>query len=256
MDFFKAAILGIVEGLTEFLPVSSTGHLILTAHILGIPHTNFTKTFEIAIQLGSILAVLFIYFERFLKDSETWKRIILAFIPTGVLGFLLYKVIKKFFIGNDLLVVVNLVVGGLVLLCVDRFFRQEERIADVRGISLKKSFFIGVFQALATVPGVSRSAATIIGGMVVGLNRRAAAEFSFMLAVPTMFAATTYDLLKSRSELSFQDWQILLVGFAFAFFTAMVTVKAFLNFISKHSFFIFGVYRILAGILYFWAFLF
>jgi len=255
MDFSKAIILGIVEGLTEFLPVSSTGHLILTAHILGIPHINFTKTFEIAIQLGSILAVLFLYFERFLKDAETWKRIIIAFIPTGILGFLLYKIIKKFLIGNDLLVVVNLIVGGLVLLGVDRFFRQEEIIADVKRISLKKSFFIGIFQALATVPGVSRSAATIIGGMIAGFNRRAAAEFSFMLAVPTMFAATSYDLLKSRSELSFQDWQILLVGFALAFFTALVTVKTFLNFISKHSFFIFGIYRILVGIIYSWVFL-
>ncbi|QER41931.1 undecaprenyl-diphosphate phosphatase [Thermodesulfobacterium sp. TA1] len=255
MDLIHAAILGIVEGLTEFLPVSSTGHLILTAHILGIPHTNFTKTFEIAIQLGSILAILFLYFERFLKDFETWKRIILAFIPTGVLGFLLYKIIKKFFIGNDLLVVINLILGGVVLLFVDRLFQKGKKMEDVKEVSLKKAPLIGIFQALAMVPGVSRSAATIIGGMLVGLNRKAAAEFSFMLAFPTMFAATSYDLFKSYSEISFQDWQTLLVGFIFAFITALITVKTFLRFIAKHSFFVFGVYRILVGLIYFLVFL-
>ncbi len=256
MDLIQAAILGIVEGLTEFLPVSSTGHLILTAHILNIPHTNFTKTFEISIQLGSILAVFFLYYEKLLKDWETWKRIILAFIPTGILGFLLYKIIKRFFIGNDLLVVINLIFGGIVLLFIDRFFQKDNGLSDVKELSLKKIPLIGVFQSLAMMPGVSRSAATIIGGMVVGLNRRAAAEFSFLLALPTMLMATSYDLIKSHSEMSFQDWQVLLVGFVFAFFTAFLAIKIFISFISKHSFFIFGIYRIFIGILYFLIFLF
>ncbi|HBT04005.1 MAG: Undecaprenyl-diphosphatase [Thermodesulfobacterium sp. 37_54] len=256
MDLIQAAILGIVEGLTEFLPVSSTGHLILTAHILNIPHTNFTKTFEISIQLGSILAVLSLYYEKLLKDQETWKRIILAFIPTGILGFLLYKIIKRFFIGNDLLVVINLIFGGVVLLFIDRFLQKDNGLSDVKELSLKKIPLIGVFQSLAMMPGVSRSAATIIGGMVVGLNRRAAAEFSFLLALPTMLMATSYDLIKSHSEMSFQDWQVLLVGFVFAFFTAFLAIKIFISFISKHSFFIFGIYRIFIGILYFLIFLF
>jgi undecaprenyl-diphosphatase len=153
-------------------------------------------------------------------------------------------------------VVINLIFGGIVLLFIDRFFQKDNRLSDLKKLSLKKIPLIGVFQSLAMMPGVSRSAATIIGGMVVGLNRRAAAEFSFLLALPTMLMATSYDLIKSHSEMSFQDWQVLLVGFVFAFFTAFLAIKTFISFISKHSFFIFGIYRIFIGILYFLIFLF
>jgi len=184
-----AFILGVVEGLTEFLPVSSTGHLILTAHMLGLPHTEFTKSFEISIQLGSILAVIFIFASRFLRDRETWKRIAVAFVPTGAVGFLLYRLIKDHLIGNDLVVVVALFAGGVVLILADRYCERFCHLKDPNELSLRKAFVIGVFQSMAVVPGVSRSGA--------GLSRRSAAEFSFILAVPTMLAATAYDLLRS-----------------------------------------------------------
>lgn len=250
MNIYEAIILGIVEGLTEFLPVSSTGHLILTAHIMGLKDNNFTKSFEIAIQMGAILAVLFLYAKRFLKDYEVWKRIITAFLPTGLLGFLLYKFIKSYLIGNDKIVVVSLVLGGAFLLFADRVCERFCYIGDTSKLSLSRAFLIGVFQSLAMIPGISRSASTIIGGMLVGLHRRASAEFSFLLAVPTMLIATSYDIYKSHTTFTYSEWHLLTVGFLSAFLTAVVTVRAFIGFISKHSFLPFGVYRIVLGIVY------
>ena len=250
MELKEALILGVVEGLTEFLPVSSTGHLILTAHILGIPHDEFTKSFEIAIQLGSILAVILIYFERFVKDLETWKRVILAFIPTGLIGFALYKVIKGFLIGNDLIVVINLFLGGILLILADRYCDRFCYLKDIDKLPLKKAPLIGLFQALAVVPGVSRSGATIVGGMLMGLSRKSAAEFSFILAVPTMLAATGYDLLKTGGRFEGAQWELLGVGFLTAFLTAMLTVKLFLKFLNSHGFTIFGIYRMVVALLY------
>lgn len=249
MEIYQAIILGIIEGLTEFLPVSSTGHLILTAYLLKIPHTNFTKTFEISIQLGSILAVVFIYFKKLIKDFETWKRIILAFIPTGFLGLIFYKFIKTYLIGNDLIVSISLITGGLVLLFIDRLVGKRG-FSDVKELEIKKLPLIGVFQSLAMIPGVSRSAATIIGGMVIGLNRKAATEFSFLLAFPTILSATTYDIYKSFNFIDLSEWKILTAGFLAAFLTALITVKAFIKFVSRYSFTIFGFYRILVGIVY------
>ena len=255
MEIKDAFILGVVEGLTEFLPVSSTGHLILTAHVLGLPHDEFTKSFEIAIQLGSILAVIFIYFERFIKDYETWKRVILAFIPTGLIGFALYKLIKGYLIGNDLVVVINLFLGGIVLILADRYCERFCYLRDIDDLPIKKAPIIGLFQALAVIPGVSRSGATIIGGMLMGLSRRSAAEFSFILAVPTMLMATAYDLFKTGGQFDSSQWELLGVGFITAFFTAMVSVKLFLKFLNSHGFTIFGVYRMVVAILYAAAFL-
>lgn len=249
MEIPQALILGIIEGLTEFLPVSSTGHLILTAYLLNIPHNSFTKTFEISIQLGSILAVFFVYFKKLIKDLETWKRIILAFIPTGILGFLFYKFIKTYLIGNDLVVAISLILGGVVLLFVDRFLGKKG-FSDIKDLEIRKVPMIGVFQSLAMIPGVSRSAATIIGGMLLGLNRRAATEFSFLLALPTIFTATTYDLYKSFSSINLSEWKVLTVGFFAAFITALITVRAFIKFVSRYNFTIFGIYRILVGIVY------
>ncbi len=250
MTVKEAIILGIVEGLTEFLPVSSTGHLILTAHLLGIPHTEFTKSFEIAIQLGAILAVSFLYMERFVRDVEAWKRIILAFIPTGVVGLLLYRLIKGVLLGNDLVVVLSLFLGGIVLLVADRYCARSATFRDMDELPLERAFIIGVFQSLAAVPGVSRSGATIIGGMVMGFSRRGAAEFSFVLAVPTMLAATAYDLFKSGSLFLSSQWMVLGVGFFTAFLTAMVTVRLFLRFLGSHGFTIFGIYRIAIALIY------
>ncbi|AAC07896.1 undecaprenyl-diphosphatase UppP [Aquifex aeolicus] len=256
MTEWQAVVLGIVEGISEFLPISSTGHLILTAHILGIKHTDFVKSFEISIQLGSILAVVVLYFNRLIRDYEIWKRIIAAFIPTGIIGFLLYKLIKGFLIGNDLVVVVSLILGGIILIFADTYCEKFCYLGDVRELPLRKAFMIGVFQSIAVIPGVSRSGSTIIGGMLMGLNRKVAAEFSFLLAIPTMFAATTYDLIKSGGSFNAQEWNILIIGFITSFITALIVVKWFLNFLKSHSLKIFGFYRILIGLVYAAFFLF
>lgn len=245
-----AVVLGVVEGLTEFLPVSSTGHLILTAHILGVPHSEFTKSFEIAIQLGSILAVVFIFADRLLRDRETWKRIAVAFVPTGAVGFLLYRLIKDHLIGNDLVVVVSLFLGGIVLILADLHCERFCHLRDVNDMSLKRAFIVGIFQSLAVVPGVSRSGATIVGGMLMGLSRRSAAEFSFVLAVPTMLAATSYDLLRTGPAFSQDEWGLLALGFGVAFVTAFLTVRFFLRFLNRHGFVVFGVYRMIVSLLY------
>jgi undecaprenyl-diphosphatase len=249
MTLKEAVILGAVEGITEFLPVSSTGHLILTAHLLGLEHDDFTKSFEIAIQLGAILAVLSLYFRRMSTDRELWKRILVAFIPTGVVGFLMYRLIKDHLLGNDTLVVFTLLVGGAVLLVADRLERRDP-LEDARYLSLKGAFLVGLFQSLAVVPGVSRSGSTIVGGLVAGLSRRASAEFSFLLAVPTIGAATVYDLIKTGGGFSGEQWGVLGVGFLTAFLTAAVTVRAFLGFLSRHGFKVFGLYRIGVALLY------
>ncbi len=246
----EAVILGVVEGVTEFLPVSSTGHLILTAHILGVEHNEFTKSFEIAIQLGAILAVLFVFFERFIKDLETWKRIILAFLPTGVVGFLLYRLIKEYLIGNDLVVVINLFLGGIALILADRYCERFCLFRDIDELPLRRAIIIGLFQSLAVVPGVSRSGATIIGGMLMGLSRKSAAEFSFILAVPTMLTATAYDLFKTGPSFDQSQWGLLGIGFVTAFVTALLTVKLFLRFLNSHGFTIFGIYRMGIAVLY------
>ncbi|SHK49596.1 undecaprenyl-diphosphatase UppP [Thermocrinis minervae] len=250
MEISHAIVLGVVEGLTEFLPVSSTGHLILTAHLLGIPQDNFTKSFEISIQLGAILAVMLLYWKKLLTDVEVIKRVILAFLPTGILGFLLYKFIKVYLIGNELVVVLSLFFGGLFLLFADRFCEKRCYLDQINRLPYVKAVAIGLFQSLAMIPGVSRSGATIIGGMFMGLNRKEAAEFSFLLAIPTMLIATAYDLYKSHSEFVVEDYKILAIGFLCAFLTALVSVKTFLRFISSHSFVPFGVYRIFISIVY------
>ncbi len=250
MDLFRAFILGVVEGLTEFLPVSSTGHLVLTSKLLGLSQDSFTKSFEIAIQLGAILAVVYIYFERLTTDFEVLKRVIIAFIPTGLIGFLLYKVVKNFLLGNDVVVVVSLILGGMVLLFIDRVVEGFVRIEDVRNLNYLKAIVIGIFQSIAMIPGVSRSASTIIGGMFMGLTRKSATEFSFLLAIPTMVTATFYDLYKNAGAFSLSNWQALIVGFVTSFLTAFFAVKWFLSYVSNNTFVPFGIYRIIIGILY------
>ncbi len=250
MTLRDAFLLGIVEGLTEFLPVSSTGHLILTAHILGVQHDEFTKSFEIAIQTGAILAILVVFWERLLKDLETWKRILVAFVPTGIVGFALYKVIKGHLIGNDLVVVVSLFLGGIALILADRYCERFCHLKDIDDLPVSRAFIIGIFQSLAVIPGVSRSGATIVGGMIMGLPRKRAAEFSFLVAVPTMLAATGYDLLQTGGDLDRSQWELLSVGFITAFFTALITVRTFLRFLNSHGFTLFGVYRIVVALVY------
>lgn len=250
MTLFDAIILGLVEGITEFLPVSSTGHLILVSTLLGLKQTEFQKTFEVAIQLGSILAVVFIFYKRLFTDIELWKRIIVAFIPTGVLGLLLYKVIKGYLF-SPYVVATMLIVWGVIFILVELWLKKHPpRYSDEDQIPYWKAFVIGLFQSLAMVPGTSRSGSTIVGGLLLGLDRKTAAEFSFLLAVPTMLAATGYDVLKHHSEFSLQNWELLLAGFLTAFVSALAVVKWFLNFLKGHTFIPFAVYRIIVGILF------
>jgi len=250
MTLFDAILLGALEGVTEFLPVSSTGHLILASQLLGIQQTAAHKAFEVSIQLGSILAVLFLYGKHLMNDKTLWIKLSVAFVPTGVLGLLFYKHIKALF-GVET-VSFMLIAGGLVFLAVE-YLRRDKAIDSGKGLdelSYKEAFFIGLFQSISMVPGTSRSGATIIGGLFLGLKRKAAAEFSFLLAIPTMVVATAYDLLKHRHEMVVDDWTMLIVAFVTAFIFAFFTVKIFVGFVSRHTFTPFAIYRIIVGAIF------
>lgn len=252
MTLFDALILGALEGVSEFLPISSTGHLILASHLLGLEQTATHKAFEVSIQLGSILAVLFLYTQRLLQDKMLWLKIAIAFIPAGALGFLFYKQIKALF-GVET-VSIMLIAGGVVFLLFE-YLRHDKPIdtgKELRELSFKQAFTIGIFQSLSMIPGTSRSGATLIGGLLMGLNRKSAAEFSFLLAIPTMIIATAYDLLKHRNEMVVDDYFMLSVAFVTAFVFALATVKLFVAFVSRHTFVPFGIYRIVVGIIFFY----
>ena len=243
MTVLQAVILGIVEGVTEFLPVSSTGHLILTSKLLGVADSNFLKSFEIAIQFGAILSVVVLYFKKIFSSKELWKKVLTAFLPTAIIGFLLYKILKDYLLSNALLVVWALAIGGVLLIVFELWYAPE--------LSYKKSFFVGLAQSLAIIPGVSRSGATIIGGLLMGINRQAIVEFSFLLAVPTMAAATGYDLYKSADSFTFGEFHILAIGFVISFVVAMASIVWLLKFIKTHTFIWFGVYRIVVAMLFY-----
>ncbi len=253
MSIFHAIILGIVEGLTEFLPISSTGHLILVSDVLGITQTSFVKSFEIVIQLGAILAVIVLYFRRFLTDWETLKRLAVAFLPTALVGLVLYRFIKSLF-ESPMTIVATLLLGGIIILLFERWLKTQKPADEAltgANLTYKQAFLIGVAQSIAVIPGVSRAGATIIGGLALGLSRTAITEFSFLLAVPTMAAATGYDLLKSAGTFSAADLPVLGVGFIVSFIVAFVAVKSFLSFVKTHSFTGFGIYRIVAAIAFY-----
>ena len=251
MDILQAIILGVVEGITEFLPISSTGHLMLAAKQLGLLQTEFIKSFEIAIQLGAILAVVVLYWKTLVHNLDVWKRVIVAFVPTAIIGLIFYKIVKHFFLSNNGVVLWSLFLGGVVLIIFEIFYREkDEPVHTIQAISYKQSFFIGLFQSIAIIPGVSRSAATIVGGLALGLKRRTIVEFSFFLAIPTMLAATALDMLKSAGGFNRQEFILLAVGFAVSFLVATVAIKSLLVFIKRHNFIVFGVYRILIAIIF------
>lgn len=249
MNYLQTILLSIVEGITEFLPISSTGHLILASDLLKISQTEFQKSFEIIIQLGAILSVVVIYFQTLLRNRKIWEKVLVAFLPTGVLGFTLYKLIKHYLLGNTVVVLLSLFFGGIVLIILEKMHNEEKsKLDDIEKISLKNAFLIGLFQSISMIPGVSRAAATIFGGLYLGLNRKTAVEFSFLLAVPTMLVATLLDLYKSHLGFTSYEYLLLALGFAGAFITAFVTVKYFLRFIQSHNFVPFGIYRIILAI--------
>ncbi len=252
MNIIDTIILGIVEGFTEFLPISSTAHLLITGNILGIPETEFFKTFAIAIQLGAILAVVIIYWKKIISNWNLSKKILTAFIPTAIIGFFLYSIIKDFLFENLKTIALALIIGGIFIIIFELFQNRKKVVAKetqtIEDISYGKSFLIGVIQALAIIPGVSRSGATIIGGMLSGISRETIVEFSFLLAIPTIASATGYDLLKTGINFSNTDLIYLLVGFLSSFIFAWIGVKFLIKFIKNNSFLFFGFYRIILGV--------
>lgn len=250
MSFFQAFIIALIEGLTEFLPVSSTGHMILADSIMQIQNKEFAKTFEIVIQLGAILAVFFMYIKRFFVGINIYLKLFVAFLPTGVIGFLAYKTIKTYLF-NPFTVSISLIIGGVVLILLDKWSTQKKsEYAQVEDISFGGAIKIGLIQCISMIPGVSRAAATIFGGIFSGFDRKQAAEFSFLLAIPTMFAASGYDLLKEKENIHSEDITILFFGGAIAFLVAILAIKGFISFLNKYGFKYFGYYRIILGILF------
>lgn len=254
-DWLAALILGLVEGLTEFLPVSSTGHLLLLGHFIGFESEG--KTFEVVIQLGAIMAIMLVYVRRLLELATRWPTdptarhfiigVLLAFLPAALAGVFLYDLIKLVFFETPLIVCIALIVGGVCLLLLDRM-KRVPRYLDVNTYPFRVYGLIGLFQCLALVPGVSRSGATIAGGLLLGTDKRSAAEFTFFLAMPTMTGAVVYDLFKNRNALDFSDMGLIAIGFVAAFVTALVVVKTLLEFVSKHGFAPFAWWRIGVGL--------
>jgi undecaprenyl-diphosphatase len=254
MEIINSIILGIVEGITEFLPISSTAHLILAERLLHFGTTEFAKSFAISIQLGAILSVVALYWKKLFTNWETIKKIALAFIPTAIIGFLLYHLIKNFLLESLLVIAIALLVGGIILIIFEKYnYRLRDqnflnKETDMSQINYKKAILIGLCQSLAVIPGVSRSAATIIGGLGMGVNRQTIVEFSFLLAAPTMLAATLYDLIKSHTLIGAR-LDVWLIGFIVSFIVAMGAIKFLVNFIKRRNFIPFGIYRIIVGII-------
>ena len=251
MNLIQTIILGIVEGITEFLPISSTGHMIIASSIMGINNDRFVKLFEVCVQFGAILSVVVLYWKRFFDFSKIqfYYKLIAAFIPAAIFGLLFAKKIDVL-LESSMVVGTTLLVGGIILLFIDKLFKKPE-VETMEEVSYAKSVVIGCFQVIAMIPGVSRSAATILGGLQQKLTRKLAAEFSFFLAVPTMFAATVkklWDYHKEGFILHGNDMTMLIIGNVIAFIVAMIAIKTFLGYVQKHSFRAFGIYRILAGL--------
>lgn len=269
MTIWQSIVMGIIEGFTEFLPISSTAHLILSGEILKIPASEFLKTYNISIQLGAILAVVVLYWRKIFSSKDLFLKILAAFIPTTIIGLIFYQIVKTYLMESLWLIATTLFLGGIILILFEKRYEkknksltEEARIEKIKNeeikqetekiISYKQAVLIGIFQTFAMVPGVSRSAATIIGGLWLGLKRKTIVEFSFLLAIPTMAAATFLDLIKSKEaliNLNSSDINAWIIGFILSFITAIIGVKFLLRFIQKNNFIAFGWYRIALGLL-------
>lgn len=250
MTLLQAIILAVVEGLTEFLPISSTGHMVLTSYMMGIQENDFVKSFEVIIQFGAILAVLVVYWRRFLPHWSFYKKLFVAFLPTAIIGFIV-KDYVDILLGNAQVVAWSFIIGGVILILTDKYFahlNHEGRTTEQ--LTYKDSLLLGFFQSIAMIPGVSRSAATIIGGLSLRMHRKEAAEFSFFLAVPTLAAATLYKTLKLYKTIEPSQISLLIIGNIVAFCVAIVAIKSFIRFLSSHGFKYFGYYRILMGLIF------
>ena len=251
MEFLDAIILGVVEGLTEFLPVSSTGHIILTSKLLNLTNDEFVKSFTIVIQLGAMIAVLILFWRDFLNKSHL-KKIIAGSIPTMIIGFGFYRIIKSELLGSEKIVLFSLLLGGIFLIIFELFYKGPDvSQEDIGEITYKQSFFIGIFQSLAVIPGISRSAATIVGGLALGIPRSTIVKFSFLLAVPVLFGASALDLIKTPQIISKENIQHLGYGLLSAFIVSILAIKFLIKYVQKNNFIPFGVYRVLVFIVFF-----
>jgi undecaprenyl-diphosphatase len=252
MSIIEAILFGFLEGMTEFLPISSTGHLILFSHLLDIKQDSFHKSFEVIIQLGAILAVVIFFFKDIFK-IDTIVKLFIAFLPTAIVGFFAYSYIKALF--DVQVVAYMLIIGGVIFILMDIFFKEKDnKTDDIKDITLKQAFFIGCFQVLSMIPGTSRSGATIIGGLTNNLSKTMSAKFSFLLAVPTMCAVTLYDVYKNYEHFKdLTDISSILIAFVVSFIVALFAIKIFLHLISKIGFYPFGIYRIVVGIIFLWV---
>lgn len=245
--------MGIVEGLTEFLPISSTAHLIFTGELLRIPASDFLRSFEISIQLGAILSVVILYWKRVFSNLNIIWKLAAAFIPTSIIGLVFYKLVKGFLMENNLVIAISLVLGGIIIILFENWYAKKNISevavdADLNAITYKQAITLGVVQALAIIPGVSRAGATIIGGLAQGIKRKTIVEFSFLLAIPTMIAATALDLYKNPTVFTGNDLTLWIIGFVVSFITAIIGVKFLIKYVQKNNFKVFGWYRIVLGI--------
>ncbi len=249
MTIIDSIILGIVEGITEFLPISSTAHMIIVSTLLGLKQIKQNIAFEVIIQLGATLAIVLIYLDKInLKKFQLWIKVIIAFLPLAIVGFLFRHKMESLF--NIKTVAWMFIIGGIIFFIVEKFYNKNKvKINEVEKINLKQALIIGSSQVFALIPGVSRSGATIVGGMLCGLSRKTAADFSFLLAIPTMFAASGYEIIKNINNFKDSNLVILIIGFIVSFISCYIAVKIFLNFVKKYTLIPFGIYRIIFGII-------
>jgi len=249
MDIFQAVIIGIIEGFTEFLPISSTGHMIVASKFLGVSENTLTEAYEVIIQFAAILAVMIIFREKMtLSKIDLWKKIFIAFLPLAIVGFIFKDQIKMLF--NVQTVAWMFIIGGIVFLVMEYFYEEKEyHIKDVEKVSYKQAIGVGIAQIFSLVPGTSRAGATIVGGLLIHLDRETAAEFSFLLAIPVMAAVSGYDLLKHYQDFANANWEAFVIGFIVAFVVAYATIKLFLAFLHRFTFVVFGIYRIVFGVI-------
>lgn len=249
MDIFQAIIIGIIEGFTEFLPISSTGHMIVASEFLGVSQDALTKAYEVIIQFAAILAVMLIYKEKItFKKVDLWQKLFVAFLPLAIVGFIFKDQIKTLFTVD--VVAWMFIIGGIIFLIVEYFYEEKKaHVTHVEKVNYKQALWVGIAQVFSLVPGTSRAGATIIGGLLVGLDRKTSMEFSFLLAIPVMAAVTGYDLLKHYQDFADANWGAFIAGFIAAFVVAYLTIKLFLVFIQRFTFVAFGIYRILFGVI-------
>lgn len=249
MDIFQAIIIGIIEGFTEFLPISSTGHMIVASKFLGVSQDALTKAYEVIIQFAAILAVMLIYREKVtFKKIDLWQKLFIAFLPIAAVGYLFKDQIKMLFTVE--VVASMFIIGGVLFLLLEYFYEEKEwHIAEVEKVSYKQALWVGIAQIFSLIPGSSRAGATIVGGLLVGMDRKTSAEFSFLLAIPVMAAVTGYDLLKHYQDFADANWGAFVAGFVTAFIVAYLTIKLFLVFIQRFTFVAFGIYRIIFGVI-------